>query len=139
MSTKSNVKLIQEAYAAFGRKDIPALLNALADDVEWVVPGPAEIPTAGTYRGRDHVARFFSKLDESATFTAFEPRKFVAQDDTVIALGYSAGTAKATGRRLETEWAMVFTLRDGKIARYQIYSDTANAAAAYAGTRAAGA
>jgi ketosteroid isomerase-like protein len=30
-----NSKIVQEMYAAFGRGDVPAILQRLADDVEW--------------------------------------------------------------------------------------------------------
>jgi uncharacterized protein len=35
MAEQENVQLVQEIYAAFGRGDIPAALDALAHDVEW--------------------------------------------------------------------------------------------------------
>lgn len=31
---------------------------------------------------------------------------------------------KGTGRSYDNEWAMVWTLRDGKVAGWQIYEDT---------------
>lgn len=34
------LEIVQGVYAAFGKGDIPALLGALADDIEWTFPGP---------------------------------------------------------------------------------------------------
>jgi hypothetical protein len=57
MSAEENVKTVQEGYAAFGRGDVPAILELLTDDIEWIEPGPPDvIPVAGTYRGKDEVA-----------------------------------------------------------------------------------
>ena len=60
MAEQDNIKVVQEAYASFGRGDIEALLGSLDENVEWVLPGEGLIPQAGTYRGRDVWRVFFS-------------------------------------------------------------------------------
>lgn len=42
MSEERNVRIVQEAYGAFGRGDISALLGLLTEDVEWIQPGSPE-------------------------------------------------------------------------------------------------
>ena len=76
-----NVDVVQQGYEAFGRGDIPAVLELLTDDVEWTEQGPSVIPFAGTFRGREGIAEFFTLLDETLEFEQFEPRKFVGQGD----------------------------------------------------------
>ena len=126
MTEQENVRAVLAAYAAFGRGDIQAILDSLTDDVEWVLPGPPEVlPFAGVRRGREQVSQFFTVLAETLTLEQFEPREFIAQGDKVVVLGRSRDRMKATGRVVENEWAAVFTLRAGKIARYQVYEDTA--------------
>ena len=133
MNQQKNVSVVEAAYDAFKRGDIPALLNLLSDDVDWAVPGPAEIPFAGERQGRNQVREFFRIVAESSDFDTFEPVDHIAQADQVVTLGHYAGRAKNTGRRFESNFAMKFRLRDGKIAGFQEYMDTANLAAAYAG------
>lgn len=137
MAEQENVKVVQDAYAAFGRGDIAALLESLREDVVWTLPGEGMIPQAGVYHGRDGVARFFQALDQTTEFLAFEPREFIAHGDTVIVLGSYQGKAKATGRSFQSQWAMLFTLRDGKVAKYREYTDTGSIALAYAASAAA--
>ena len=124
MSEQTNVEVVQQAYAAFGRGDIPAVLSALTDDVEWTLQGPPAIPWAGTHRGREGIAEFFSLLGEGLEFELFEPLEFVAQGDTVVVLGHERSVVKPTGRRFEQEWAHVYLLRDGKIAKGRFFEDT---------------
>ena len=125
MSDQANVGVVQQGYEALGRGDIPALLDLMADDVEWTLQGPPVIPWAGTRRGREGVAEFFSLLGETLEFEQFEPREFVAQGDTVVVLGYERSLVKPTGRTFGQEWAHVYTLRDGKIAKGRFIEDTA--------------
>jgi uncharacterized protein len=123
---QENVQIVQRLFAEFGRGDIQAILEMLADDVEWRIPGPSdELQTAGTWRGREDIRRMFAIVAEEAEFEQFEPREFVARGDQVVALGRWRARYKPTGRSYETEWAMVFTLREGKVARIREYSDTA--------------
>jgi hypothetical protein len=123
MSEQANVQIIQEAYAAFTRGDIPSLLESLSEDVEWIEP-PVE-PLGGTYRGRESVAKFFERVNELSDFASFEPREYVAQGDRVVALGHYKATVRGTGRVYECDWAMAFTFANGKISKFQEFTDTA--------------
>jgi ketosteroid isomerase-like protein len=97
MSDSTNVDVIQRFYGAFGRGDIPAALDLLADDVEWTFQAPSVIPFAGTRRGREEVAEFFSLVGETLEFQQFEPLEFVGQGDTVVVLGFEHNLIIAHG------------------------------------------
>ena len=128
---ENNLATVQSLYAAFGLGDIPTLIAALTDDVEWILPGPPDlIPFAGRHRGREGVARFFAALNETLEFEKLEAEDFLTKGDKVVVLGRSRTRMKSTARAVENEWAAAITLRDGKIARYQIYEDTAALASA---------
>jgi ketosteroid isomerase-like protein len=132
MSADENTRLVQSAYEAFGRGDLAALAEVLADDIEWVNPGdPADDPNTGTFKGKDAVLGWFGGLAATLDFTTFEPREFIAQDDKVVSLVYAEATARDTGRAFVNHEAHVWTFRDGKLARFQNYQDTAAAAAAH--------
>ena len=138
MGVQENVQVVKDGYAAFGRRDIPALLSLLAEDIEWHIPG-AGLPLAGTYRGTNEVASFFQNLASDVEISDFVPREFVVEGDRVLVVGWERGKVKATNRPFEADWIMAFTVRDGKIARFREYTDTQAIAAAYELTaRAAG-
>ena len=125
---------MQETYEAVGCGDIPALLDFLTNDVEWTFQGPSVVPFAGTRRGREGVAEFFSLVGRNLEFERFEPREFVAQGSTVVALGFERSLIKPTGRTFEQEWADFYKLRDGKVAKFLALEDTAAHAAAFDAT-----
>jgi hypothetical protein len=132
VSAEENTRLVQSAYEAFGRGDMPALAELMADDIEWVDPGdPNDSPLAGTYRGKDEVIGWFGKLAEDVDFSTFEPRDFIAEGDKVVSLVHVEATVRSTGRPLVNDEAHVSTFRDGKLVRFQIYLDTAASAAAH--------
>ena len=127
MGEQQNTEIVRQAYAAFGRGDIPALLDLLHDDIEWqaVIGAAPHVPTAGKRRGKQAVAEFFRILSQTVEFSRFEPREFIAQGDQVVILGSYEGRAKATGRTFAEEWAMVETFSNGKIVRFREYVNAA--------------
>ena len=125
LGVRTNAEVVQETYEAVGRGDIPALLDLLTEDVQWTFQGPSTIPFAGARRGREGVAEFFSLVGGNLEFQEFEPRKFVAQGDTVAVLGFERSLVKPTGRTFEQEWAHIYKLRDGKVAEFLALEDTA--------------
>jgi ketosteroid isomerase-like protein len=125
--------VVREMYAAFTKGDVPGVLDRLAEDIEWKIAGPSELPYAGVHRGRDEVARFFESFGRAAEFEVFEPQEYFARGDKVVVLGRERQRVKATGRVVETEWAMVFTVSGGKIARFHNFVDTHAVAAAHRG------
>src|SRR5213593_2426615 len=132
VSAEENTRLVQTAYEAFGRGDMAAFAEVMADDIEWVDPGdPDDDPNAGTFKGKEAVLGWFGGLASTLDYTTFEPREFIAQNDKVISLVYSEATVRDTGRAFVNPEAHVWTIRDGRLARFQSYHDTAAAAAAH--------
>lgn len=125
--------LVRETYAAFGRGDLPAVLAACAEDVDWRSCGPSAAPYTGNYVGRDGVRRFFETLLAAIRLTSFEPQRFLADGDTIVVLGKEGGTVVATGRAMQYEWAHVFVVRDGRIAAFREFADAAPIEAALRG------
>ena len=70
--------VVQSGYAAFGRGDVAALLDLMADDVEWKFCGSKGLPYTGTFRGKNEVPRFFAGIPEVEDILVFEPREFIS-------------------------------------------------------------
>jgi ketosteroid isomerase-like protein len=129
----ANTKVVQDAYAAFGRGDIATLLSHMTDDVEWrpVIGTAAHVPFSGARKGKPSVAEFFKIVAETEDFEQFEPREFIAQGDTVVAVGHYRAVTKATGKRFDSDFAMVFTLTNGKVSAFREFTDSAAVNAAF--------
>lgn len=122
--TTTNKDIIEKAYASFAAGDVPAALAAFADDIEWTEPDGYAI--AGTYVGPQAVLEgVFMRLEEIGDHFEVVPERFVADGDTVVALGYLAWKHKDTGVPASVEMAQVWTFRDGKATTFQQHTDTA--------------
>lgn len=131
MNDQTNLAIMKEAYAAFGRGDIAAVLSVEDPNTELEIAGPTEIPWAGSFRGLDGTRKYFAAIEAEADFDAFEPHTFLAQGNKVVVLGFEKVRSKRTGRSYENHWVHAFTLENGKIVRFREYSDTATVAAAF--------
>lgn len=130
--TQTYTQLTRQNFALFQDGNIPALLETLNDNVEWISHGPEDIfPWAGTRTGKKEVAEFFATLDNEVDFLAFEPREFIEQNNKVVVLGHSEVRIKKNDKRMDNEWVMVFTYKNGKLARYQEFEDTYKSYVAY--------
>ena len=133
MSEAQNTQAVKDAYAAFGRGDVAAILALVDDNVEWEgVKGTEGVaPHSGLRRGKAAVGEFFQIVGSTLDFQLFEPREFVAQGDTVVAVGAYKVTVKATRRQSGSDWVMVFNFRNGKIVRFREFTDSASIVRAY--------
>ena len=127
------VEVVREAYAAFGRGDIPAVLDLLDPQVDWepIVGAGPNVPMRGRRNGQAQVAQFFKLLGDNVTFETFEPREFITQGDRVATVGSYVGRATGTGRTFTSDWVMLFTVRNGKIAHFREYADVVGITAAF--------
>ena len=128
-----SVKLIKDCFDAFGRGDPGYIVERVTDDVDWRHPGSAEIPYGGTYKGREGVGQFFTRIGSSVEVKTWEPKHVLQAGDEVVATGAWTGTARPTGRSFASDWAMVFAVREGRIASFRVFEDTAQIAAAFRG------
>ena len=120
----TNTEIIKDAYASFAAGDVPGALSAFADDILWVEPDGYPI-IGGTYVGPQAVVEgVFMRLAEIGDEFAVVPEQFVAEGDTVVALGHLAWKHKSTGAPASVETAHVWTLRDGKAASFHQHVDT---------------
>jgi ketosteroid isomerase-like protein len=119
---RENVEIVRRTYPAFNRRDIPAFLDSLDPDVEWI-PIMAALEER-VYRGHDGVRHWLEDL--AADWELFEVHTDEFRDlgDRVLVLGRWRARGRASGVDLEDQPAAWLTeLRDGKIVWMQTYSD----------------
>ena len=119
-----SVDVVRGVYEAFGRGDVAAVLGAMADDVEW---HEAEgMPYGGVYRGGQAVAEnVFGPVMRDIPNFAVSPEELIGSGDTVAAVVRYTGTGQATGKQLDLPVVHVWDVRDGKIACFRQFIDTA--------------
>jgi len=123
-------------YDAFGRGDIPFILDQLADDVSWDHGIRAtEVPWLQPATGKAGVIQFFTALGAGLQFTTFEPVAVTVSGNIVVGVIREVGVALATGAAIEEDlWVHVWTFGpDGKVQAFRHVGDLARHEAALRG------
>jgi uncharacterized protein len=123
---QDHIETVKALYAGFARGDVPLVMGALDPRIEWREAENFIYADRNPYVGPQAVldgvfARIGGEWDGfSATAEAI-----IGSGDTVISRGRYRGTYKATGNRVDAQFVHVFQVKDGKIVRFQQYTDTA--------------
>lgn len=121
-----NEQAIRSLYEAFARGDGAAVIGALDPNVHWMEAENIFLADRNPYIGPQAVAEgVFGRIAQAWTDFTVTPHDFITEGDTVVVLGRYRGKFNATGRLLDAQFVHVWTLRDGKITRFQQYADTA--------------
>lgn len=130
---------VQEIYAAFGRGDVPAILERLAPDVEWEYDAsPTEVPWLQPRQGRSGAAEFFASL-ENLEIHRLEAKMFLEEGTTVVVVVDVDATVRKTGLPAEEidEIHIWYFGDDGLVTRFRHRVDTLKHLRAWQGTSAA--
>jgi hypothetical protein len=112
VAAADNDALVRRIFDAFARKQGFALRGLFADDAAWTVPGRSVM--AGTYRGREEIFRFLSRLPKETDGTyGSELRDVLASDERAAALYRARGRRR--GRELELDQVLLFRIADGLV------------------------
>lgn len=110
-STPTNQAIIENAYAAFARGDIPTVLEVLDQDILWHVPGRG--PLSGDYRGHAEVLGFFQRFMELSEGTfRIAVNDVLAKGDRVIAM--VTESAQRHGRKWSSPQVHAWTVKNGR-------------------------
>ena len=113
---------MREAWEAFSRHNVDDLLAHVQPDVE-VTPFGAAME-GKSYRGHAGV-RDWWEHEIDANWETFEPRADNFEDvgDHVVVFGSWVARGRTSGVELHRRATWVVDVRDGKIARWQTYTD----------------
>lgn len=130
-----NVEVIRDLYERYALGDGPdCVLDRLTDDVLWRSVGPPDrLPFARPRRGRDEVRAYFRDLDQDWEMISYKVNELIGQRDRVVVLAEACFCHRETGKLVATSKADVFRLRDGKIAEFCEFYDSAAAVEAATG------
>jgi uncharacterized protein len=130
-----NKEKIQQIYMAFEQGHLPAILEQLAESVEWEYGLiSTDVPWLQARRGRTNVPGFFESMNEFELHK-FEPKMFLESGNVVVVLIDVELTVKKTGIRVieEDEIHLWHFDSEGKISRFAHKVDTHQHWAAYQG------
>src|SRR5215207_1868612 len=119
--SEENVEVVRRAYEAFNRGDLDAMDAYFAPTFEYVASG-AVPGTGGVYRGLEGFREFLGWLGEFSSARG-EINELIDAGDRVLVGWTIRGRGKQSGVESGWHFWIVWTLRDGKIAGGEGFTD----------------
>ncbi|MEK6478800.1 nuclear transport factor 2 family protein [Catalinimonas sp. 4WD22] len=125
-----NVDTVKRIYEAFGRGDIPTILDFLADQVQWEQwtdnsAQKAGVPWMQPQRGKEGVMEFFKRVGELEV-RDFQVLSIMANETKVAAEFIFEAVVPSSGKHYRDEEIHLWTFNEeGKVTGLRHYTDTA--------------
>ena len=132
---KAIVDRLRSAYREWSDSkggSIDTWMALMADEIAFhsLAEGAQGMEFSAPCHCHDEVRGYFARLLEDWEMLSFEMDKFVADDDTVVAIGRCAFKNRHTGKTSATPKVDIWTFKDGKAVGVMEFYDTADAFAA---------
>jgi ketosteroid isomerase-like protein len=119
--SQENVEIVIDGVAAYNRGDLDALSEQWTDDIDHRAAEGA-IDDRGPIHGKDAMRAYMQDWLDTFDPLTVEPLEVIdAGENQVVAVLRFAGRAKLSGVDTDLTYAVIYTLRDGKIARGREY------------------
>lgn len=123
MTVEDNKRVVREVCDHFRKSNAEGLIDAMTDDATWWVNGkPHLFPSSGTKTKEEAAKMFRNMLSAYADGLDMRIVSIIGEGDIVAAETRSHAITK-TGKVYENEYAFLFTIRDGKVAKVREYTD----------------
>ena len=112
---EAELEVVNKVYEAFADRRFPEEL--FADDVEWKTW--EDLPDADTHRGIEQVRNFFSEWVAGWAEVRSEVETLIDAGPKVVALIHGSFRLLEGSQPLESDYAHVWTVRDGQVQRVE--------------------
>jgi uncharacterized protein len=122
--SQENVELVRRAYEAWNAGNFDAASELLSPEMEWQMP--PNLPESDTWRSKAEVQRGLEDFMQSWKELRAEVQDLIDAGDRVVALVRFRGRSAVTELELQgvSVDAAVWTVRDGKLAKVEMYGGT---------------
>ena len=121
----TSIDTVRGFYDALGRGDVPGVMALLQSELEWTEA--ERFPYySGTWRSPQEILdKLLVPIARDWDGFSAEAHDYIAEGDRVVSLGVYSGSYKSTGRSMTAPFAHVWTVHDGRIAKFEMHTDTA--------------
>ncbi len=111
---------LRARYKATSKDDLGAVFADVHPDFELRTAD--RVPGAGTYRGAEAATRFFADLVEPFEEVTYETQKFFERGDQIVVFLVVRFQPHGSSSVVENQVAALWTIRDGKPARCEMFA-----------------
>jgi ketosteroid isomerase-like protein len=132
--SRENLEIVQRGFDAFNETGVEGILPFIHPEFEATTP-PNLASEPDTYRGHDGIRRWFDSFDEVMEEIRWDAHGYQQVGDQVVVEFTLRARGKTTGLDFGQEAVMVWSLRDGKAIRVELFETLDEALAAAKGAK----
>ena len=120
--SQENVELVERGYAAFGRRDVPAMVELLSEDFELDISGHPvpDFPDHGV--GAEHFVDFLATYLSGFNDYTLRIMRLMEAGDEIVVLLHDSACIRGSETIVERDLAHVWTVRAAKLRRLRAYN-----------------
>ena len=126
MSQEQNRRIAQQLLAEMGQgADADQIAKLFSADVEFSIAGDVSaLPWIGRRTGRRAISDFIRDTRRLIERVRFDVQEILVSDDRAVIVGELASRINATGKLVESDFALILTISDGEISRFNLIEDS---------------
>ena len=126
--SQADIDDIRARYEAVSRGDRAAMCRDVHPG--FALKTPDRVPNAGTYLGEQEANRFMLDFWEPFEEVTVEPQEFIERGDQIVVTLLVRNRYKGSSAFVEIQVASIWTMRDGKPIRCEMFPEREQAFAA---------
>jgi ketosteroid isomerase-like protein len=111
-------------YDAVARGDVPGVIDSLHPELRWTEAEGFPYFSGTWTSPQEVVEKLLVPLGRDWNGFAAKPDEFLAQGAVVITFGAYSGMNRATGKAMRAPFAHRWEVREDKLARFDMFTDT---------------
>ena len=121
-----NLTIAQQFLEKLGSGAPPLEIAAMmSEDVRFEIPGDTSaLPWIGEKVGRQAVVDFLRDSREMLVLRSFTVHEILASATRAVIVGELSSTLKRNGKDFQTSFAIILTITDAMVTRYQMFEDS---------------
>jgi ketosteroid isomerase-like protein len=118
--SRENVELVRKLFDVYNERSFDENAELIDPEIVWDL-SRIELPDGASYTGRSGLRSFVDAWEEGFESDHVAAREIVDGGDRVVVLVHHRGRGKISGIEIDQTYAMVWTLRDGRAVRMDMY------------------
>lgn len=130
-TTRGTADTVSAFFTRFAAGDRPGMIELLAPDARFSVPGARSVPWTGTRTDHTAIDEFLRICVEDVSTERFDIARTIVDGGDAVVFGEFTHRITSTGKVFASAFVLHVQVADGVITRYTMFEDSHGAALAW--------
>lgn len=118
------VQVVKKFFEYLGSGNMDGVVSLFAEDGAIDMPGSANLPWAGHWKGRDKLVEYFKVMPAALDIRGATQDRWICDGNLVSVSGTEHAASRLSGKEYRAKWSWIFVIEGGRIKLWDAYEDT---------------